>query len=89
MGPPEAASCLQIPSAIVLASSSYVKTFKHFVLCFWLAGPLEAILPPWFSDSIGSKVSLATGSPFGLSQCQLAFGSASSPVFLHFGAVVF
>ena len=54
------------------------------------------ILPPWFSDSIGSKVPLAASLPFGSSQCRLAFGSASSPVFwggilvsllLCFGAV--
>ena len=40
---------------------------------------MESILPPWFSDSIGSKVSVATGSHLGSSQCRLAFGSASSP----------
>ena len=40
---------------------------------------MESILPPWFSDSIGSKVSLVKGSPLGSSQCRLAFGSASSP----------
>ena len=32
--PPAAASCLQIPSAIVLASSSCMETFKRFVLTF-------------------------------------------------------
>ena len=42
---------------------------------------MESIHPPWFSDSIGSKVSLATCSPLGSSECRLAFGSASSPVF--------
>ena len=40
---------------------------------------MGSILPPWFSDSIGSKVSLVTGSPLGSSQCRLAFGSALSP----------
>ena len=40
---------------------------------------MESILPPCFPDSIGSKVSLATDSPLGSSQCWLAFGSASSP----------
>ena len=34
VGPPEASSCLQFPSAIVLASSSYVETFKRFALVF-------------------------------------------------------
>ena len=34
VGSPEASSCLQFPSAIVLASSSYMETFKHFVLVF-------------------------------------------------------
>ena len=87
VGSPEAASCSQIPSEIVLASSSYMKIFKRFALFFWPIGPMELILPPWFS-SIGSKVSLAMGSPFGSSQCRLAVGSASSPVFLRFEAVV-
>ena len=81
VGPPEAVSCSQIPSAIVLASSMYMETFKHFVLFFWSIELMESILPPWFSDSIGSKVSLVTGLPFGLSQCRLAFGSSSSPGF--------
>ena len=40
-----------------------------------------SIPSPWFSDSIGSKVLLATSSPFGSSQRRLAFGSALSPVF--------
>ena len=80
MGPLEAASCSKIPSAIVVSSSSYMKTFQHFALFFWSNRPMESILPPWFSDSVGSKVSLATRSPFGSSQCRLAFGSASSPV---------
>ena len=34
VGPPEAVSCSKIPSAIVLASSSYVETFKRFALVF-------------------------------------------------------
>ena len=41
VGPPEAASCSQIPSAIVLASSSYVETFKRFAMVFlvvWFHG---------------------------------------------------
>ena len=40
-------------------------------------------LPPWFSDSIGSQVPFATGSPLGSCQCRLAFSSASSPGFLR------
>ena len=81
VGPPAAASCSQIPYAIVLASSSYVKTFKRFAFFFWSFGPMESILPPWFSDSIGSKVSLATGSPFGSNQCRFAFGTVCRLVF--------
>ena len=51
VGPPEAASfCL------VLVSSSFVNTFKSFALLFWSIGPMESILSPGFSDSIGSKV---------------------------------
>ena len=45
-------------------------------------GPVVSIPPPWFSDSIGSKVPLATSSLFGSSQCRRAFGSASSPGFI-------
>ena len=67
VGPPEAAACSKIPSAIVISSSSYMKIFKHFALFFWSIRPMESILSPWFSDSIGSKVSLATRSPFGSS----------------------
>ena len=40
-------------------------------------------LPPWFSDSIGSQVPVATGWPKGSSQCWFVFGSASSPGFLR------
>ena len=54
------------------------------------------IPPPWFSDSIGSKVSLAASLPFGLSQCRLAlallhclgFWGMLVSLLLGFGAVV-
>ena len=49
-----------------------------FLLSF---GPVVLLPPPSFSDSIGSKVSSATSSPFGSSQCRLAFGSALLPDF--------
>ena len=38
-------------------------------------------LPSWFSDSIGSQVPFTTESTLRSSQCRLAFGCASSPVF--------
>ena len=41
MGPPEAASCSQNPSAIVLAASSCMETFKQFAFVFlavWACG---------------------------------------------------
>ena len=41
VGPPAAASCSQIPSAIVLASSSCAETFKRFALSF------SGRLGPW------------------------------------------
>ena len=44
-------------------------------------------LPPRFSDSIGSRVPFTMESPLGSSQCRLAFGSASSPVFLRSSCV--
>ena len=51
-------------------------------MTFYLSfGPMVSLPPPWFSDSIGSTVTLATSSPFGSSHCRLAFGSASFPGF--------
>ena len=44
-------------------------------------GPMVSLPPPCFSNSIVSTVPLATSSPFGSSQCRLAFGHASFPVF--------
>ena len=97
VGPPATTLFSQIPSAIVFASSSCVETIKLFAMAFYCRLGLWCLSLLGTFDSIGSKVLLATSSPFGSSQCQLAFGSAVLPVFLGgiivslplgFGAVV-